>query len=44
MGDHLIDAAADGVGGGRMADDNLLTDLLILSRWLLPLAKRSDEE
>jgi hypothetical protein len=31
VGDHLIDGDVDVWGSGRMADDNLLTDLLILS-------------
>ena len=31
MGDHLIDVDVDGVGCGRMADDSLLTDLLIVA-------------
>lgn len=43
MGDHLIAVdVAVGVGGwGRMADANLLTDLLILSRYMLSLARGS---
>jgi hypothetical protein len=38
VADHLIDAEVDvdAVGCGRMADDNLLTDLLILSSYIPP--------
>jgi hypothetical protein len=39
VGDHLTDVGVnvDVVGWGRMADDTLLTDLLILSRYVPPL-------
>jgi hypothetical protein len=36
VGDHLIDVDVDVWGSGRMADDNLLTDLLILSSYTPP--------
>jgi hypothetical protein len=36
VGDHLIDGDVDVWGSGRMADDNLLTDLLILSSYTPP--------
>ena len=44
MADHLIDAEVDvdAVGCGRMADDSLLTDLLILSSYI-PLSVELDE-
>jgi hypothetical protein len=44
VGDHLIDVDVDVWGSGRMADDSLLTDLLILSHYLLPLDRWSEEE
>lgn len=43
MGDHLIDVDVDVWGSGRMADDNLLTDLLILSSCITPLDGMEEE-